>query len=152
MKLQYAIKFMSILFCIITTCQVVFIGACNLLLGNDVMMSMQDLMKLPLISFASVLPTLIFVRTKTKTPPAREEAIFIPILHFALTAGIVFGLLIYFGFMDVANAAILVAFFLAIYIPAFLFQKFRDKRLARLLNERINAFHNADSATRDDAN
>ena len=152
MKLLYALKFMSILFCIVTTCQVVFIGVGNVLLGNDSFMSMQDLMRLPLISFASVLPTLVFVRAKTKKPPSGAELIFIPILHFALTAGIVIGLLIYFRFMDAANAAILVAFFLAIYIPAFLFQKFRDRRLARQLNERINAFHNADSATHNDDN
>ena len=146
MKLKYALKFMFFLFCVVTTFQVLLVGVVNIILENDNTMTFWDMLKLPLVSFASVIPTLIFVRGKTNKQQTRAEAVILPILHFALTAGLVFGLLIYFGFMDAANAAILVAFFLAIYIPAYIFQELRDRKLAKQLNERINAFHDTENA------
>ena len=147
MKLKYALKFIFVLFCVITTFQVLFIGIINTVLGSDIMFSMQALLQLPLISFAGVLPVLLFVRGRTKNPPSRTTAIILQALHFILTSGAVFGLLIYFKWLDATNAALIIAFFLGIYIPAYIFQELRDRKLARQLNERINAFHNNDNAT-----
>ena len=150
MKLKYALKFMFFLFCIVNTFQVLFIGVFNILIGYDVMMTAPDMLKIPLVSFASVLPTLIFVRGKTKKPQTRAKMIVVPLLHFCLTAGIVFGLLIYLEFMDATNTVILIAFFIAIYVPAYLFQEIRDRKLARQLNKRLIAFHNTENATHND--
>ena len=150
MKLKNAIKFMALLFCILTTAQVLFVGAINMYMDNNMTMTMQDLLRFPLISFAAVLPTLIFVRNKAKNRSSRIETFLFPILHFTLTAGIVFGLLIYFGWMDASNAIIMVAFFLAIYVPAYAIQEIRDRKLAKRLNEKIDAFHNSENATRAD--
>ena len=149
MKLAYALKFMFVLFCVITAFQVLFVGIVNIALNNDVMFSMRDLLKLPLISLAGVLPTLIFIRTKTK-PPSKAESIIKSVLHFILTAGGIFGLLIYFKWLEPANAVFIVTFFLVIYIPAYIFQELRDRKLARQINERINAFHEAENATHRD--
>ena len=150
MKLNYALKYMFILFCVVTTGQVLFVGALNLIIGNEYLMTMSDLLKLPLVSFASVIPTLIFVRSKTKKTPTKTETLILPIVHFILTAGIVFGLLMYFEFMDAANAAFIIMLFLVVYIPAYIYQYMRDRKLARQLNERINAFHNTENATHHD--
>ena len=150
MKLKYALKFMFALFCVVTTFQVIFIGALNLVFGTDFTMTMQDIMRFPIISLASVLPTLIFVQGKPKITPTRAESIIRSALHLALTAGAVFGLLIYFRWLDATNAAYIIAFFLVVYITAYTFQELRDRKLAKQLNERINAFHNAENETHRD--
>ena len=59
MNPKYALKFIFVLFCVITTFQVLFVGIVNWVLGNDVMFSMLDILKLPLISLVGVLPTLL---------------------------------------------------------------------------------------------
>ncbi|MCL2163676.1 MAG: DUF3021 domain-containing protein [Oscillospiraceae bacterium] len=150
MRLKDTLKFMFTLFCAVTTFQVIFIGVMNLIYDNGFMMSMRDILRLPIISFLSALPMLIFVRSKTKKPLARVKAILLQALHFTLTAGIVFGLLVYFGWVDAANAIFIVVFFLAIYISAYVFQELRDRKLAKQLNERINAFHSAENAAHND--
>ena len=150
MKLKYALKFVFILFCVITTAQVLFISTVSIITGSETLMTSWDMLKLPLVAFASVLPTLMYVRRNTKKLPGRAEAIILQILHFTLTSGIVFGLLIYFGYMGAANAAFIIALFIVIYVPACVIQERRDRKLANKLNERINAIHNTDNATRRD--
>jgi len=150
MRLKYALKYMFVLFCVITTFQVIFIWVLSLILGADFTMTMQDIMRFPVISLASVLPTLIFVQRKSKKTQARAEEIIRSALHLALTAGAVFGLLIYFNWLDATNAAYIISFFLVVYIAAYTFQELRDRKLAKQLNERINAFHNAENETHRD--
>ena len=148
MKLKYAFKFMFVLFCVITTFQILFICLINFMDDNVILMTTKGLLRIPFVSFAGVLPTLIFVFGKDKNHLTGAAAIIMPALHFALTAGIVFGLLIYYGWMDAANAAFIIAFFLAIYVSAYVYQGLRDRKLAKQLNERINAFHGAENETR----
>jgi amino acid transporter len=147
MKLTYALKFMFVLFCAITTFQVIFIGVLSFIFGNDSVMIMQDMLRFPFVSFASVLPTLIFVRSEKKKTPSRAETIILSALHFTLTAGIVFGLLIYFKVMTATNAAYVIVFYLVVYITAYTFMELRDRKLAKQLNKRIEALHNAENET-----
>jgi hypothetical protein len=124
-----------------------FIGVLNLIFGADSTMPIQDIIRFPIVSLASVLPTLIFVQGKSKITLTRVETIIRSALHLILTAGAVFGLLIYFRWLDATNAAYIIAFFLVVYITAYAFQELRDRKLAKQLNERINAFHNAENET-----
>ena len=150
MRLKYALKFMFVLFCVVTTVQVIFIGVLNLVLSADFTIPIQDIIRFPIISFASVLPTLIFVQGKSKKAPTRAESIIRSALHLVLTAGAVFGLLIYFRWVDATNAAYIIAFFLVVYTTAYTYQELRDRKLAKQLNERINAFHDAENETHRD--
>jgi hypothetical protein len=148
MKLKDTLKFMTVLFCVITTGQVVFVASFNLLYDSEAMFSMWDLLKMPAVALAGVMPTLLFVRSETAP---RAELIVRNALHFVLTAGIVFGLLFYFGWIDdIINAAIVLAFFLAIYIPAHVVAGIQEKKLADRLNERISAFYRAENETHRD--
>ena len=150
MRLNYALKFMLVLFCVITTFLVIITGVVNWILDKDDVITMWEMLRFLLISFAGVLPTLIFVRGETKKPPSRVEAIILPTLHFFLTAGIVFGLMVYFRLIDATNAVIFIIFFITLYISVYIFQVLRDRTLAEQLNKRINAFHNTENATRRD--
>ena len=144
MKLKAALKNMFTLFCIITTFETIFIASISWLPDQNFIFNARDLFKIPFVAFAGVLPVLILVRSE-KTP--RAELMIRKTLHFILTAGVVFGLLIYFGWMDMTNAVFIAAFFLAIYIPATVVQEIRAKKLADQLNAKINAFHKAENAT-----
>jgi hypothetical protein len=147
MKLKYALKLMFHMFCIITTGQVFFVSVILLINEPDAVFTMREMLQMPFVALAGVLPILIFVRSEKAT---RTELIVRNVLHFILTAGIVLGLLIYFGWMYASNAVIIIGFFLAIYIPAYIVQEIRDRKLAKQLNERINAFHNTENETHRD--
>jgi len=148
MKLKYVLKFMFFLFCVNTTVLVLFTGTINLLLYYDTVVPVRNILRFPLVGFASVLPTLIFVRDKTKE--TKTVTIIRTALHFILTSGIVFGFVVHYGWLDTANAIFVIAFFLSGYISVHIYQGLRDRKLAKQLNERINAFHNAENATHRD--
>lgn len=144
MKLNEALKFMFYLFCVITTFEVLFVAISSSILAPNLLFDMWDLLKLPFVAFSSVLPVLILVRRETAP---RMELRLRKVLHFVLTAAVVSGLLIYFGWMYATNAIFIAAFFLAIYIAASVIQEIREKKLAQKLNKQINAFHDAENAT-----
>jgi len=135
------------LYCIVTTFQLLFIIAVWTVLNDEHTFTSSDLFKVQLVALASVLPVLIHVRKKIVS---RTQLIIRQVLHFILTAGVVFGLLIYFEWIDEKSAAATIVFFLAIYIPAYLIQEIRARKLAKQLNEKINAFHNSENATHDE--
>lgn len=147
MRLKQTIITMLILFCAVTTAQVLFIGIFNLSINSEETLTFRSILRMPLIAFASVLPMLVFVRGKTEKPQTRKESIFRQALHFVLTAGIVIGLMIYFEWINTGNAIILILFFLTVYIAAYTIIVLRDRRLARQINERINAFRIAENET-----
>jgi uncharacterized membrane protein len=94
----------------------------------------------------SSLPVLIFV---CKPTTSRVQALLRKIAHFVLTGGIVFSLLIYFGWMDTKNVVFIILSFLCVYIPLYIVQEIRDKKTAAQINERINATHNGENETHD---
>ena len=148
MKLKYALKFMFVQACIVTTFLVLFTGTINLTLYYDTVVPVRNILRFPLLAFATVLPSLIFVRDKSKE--TKKGTIIRTTLHFIFTSGIGFGLVIHFGWLDATNAIFVIAFFLVIYIFTHIYQALRDRKLAKQLNERINAFHNAENATHRD--
>ena len=147
MRQLYPLKFIALLFCVVTTSQVIFIGVINLIYDDGFVMTMRDLLKIPFISLTSVLPTIAYTMVKSKLQSSGAMTVLLMALHFTLTAGIVGGLLIYYGWMDATNAVFIVVFFIVIYVSAHIIQKLRDRKLAEQLNERINAFHNAKNET-----
>jgi hypothetical protein len=147
MKLTYAFKFMFFLFCVITTAVMIFVSVTGLIFDKDNIAVYVDMLKIPLVAFCSVLPVMIYIGSDKagRTGMRIRNG-----LHFVLTAGIVAGLLIYFGWMETSNAIFIVILFLAIYISAHTFQEIQSKKLADKLNERINEFHTTENETHPD--
>jgi hypothetical protein len=144
MSLKKELKLLFFLFCIITTCECLFVGIFSLITSRDALFDAWFLIELPFIAFLSVLPTLILWRSETVP---RVELIIRRALHFVLTAGIVCGLTIYIGWMDaVSTVVITMAFFLAVYIPVFFIAERRARSLARKINEKIDALRNDENA------
>ena len=147
MKLKDALKFMFVLFCVITTFETLLIAVLGAVDSMGFSFEARELYKPALVALAGVLPVLILVRRENAP---RKEWMLRKALHFLLTAGAVFWLLIYFGWLEANNALIIMIFFLVIYISAYTVSGVRAKRLAERLNERINAFRDSENATRGD--
>ncbi|MCL2071187.1 MAG: DUF3021 domain-containing protein [Oscillospiraceae bacterium] len=148
MKLKEVLKFMVATWLFATTLQTLFIGIVGLLFPqNGFVLTARDLLKLPFIAFMSAVPELIFL---FKPTASRTEVTVRKILHFVLTAGIVFTLLIYFGWIDASGAILTGVFFLVIYVTLYIYQDRRDKKTAEKINQRINATHHSENATHDD--
>lgn len=147
MSLKQWLKTLFLLFCCVTTFLLLLIALQGVFLYPDLALGGMDMLKLMSISFASVLPSLIFLGSEKAS---RLKVIFLRILHFILTAGTVFGLQIIYGFMDATNAVYVAIVFLVIYTTAYIIIEIREKRLADRLNEKINAFHNAENETHDE--
>jgi len=141
MKLRDALKFMFIVACIATVFQTVFISIFAWFWDTNSIVNAHNLYQLPLIGVLSTLPTLIFVRSKT----GQIEWIVRQILHFILTASIVFTALIRFGWIyaQTQNALKVFLVFLFVYVTASVIGAIRGRKLADKLNERINASHDS---------
>lgn len=144
MTLKDTLKFMFVLFCVITTFQTIFISIYTMIVDSDGIFYLQELYILPLIGFLATLPTLIFIGSETAS---RLNLIIRTIVHLFLTAGIVFGSLAYFGQITMENILPIVIFFIAIYISVHIIAEMRAKKLADELNKRISASHNMENAT-----
>jgi hypothetical protein len=144
MSLKNTLKTMFFLSCAVTTFLFLFIALQGVFFNLEISFSDMDMLKLISVSFASSLPTLIFAGQETAP---HRRIIFLRILHFVLTAGAVFGLQIFYGFMDATNAAFVAVVFIVIYVTAYIIIEIREKRLADRLNEKINAFHNTENET-----
>jgi hypothetical protein len=142
MKPIDALKFMFYLFCMVTTFETLFIAALGLF-DPDITFAARELFKIPLVALLSALPVMILIRSETAS---RTEWLIRKALHFTLTAGIVFGMLIYFDWLDKKNAPFVILFFLILYAAAFVIHEIRAKQLADELNKRIDAFHQGESA------
>jgi len=141
------IKTLFHLFCGITTALVLFIGIQGALIASDFSFNGWDMLRLLSVSLSSSLPSLLVLGQESKT---RGKGVLLITLHFILTAGAVFGLLILYEWIDASTAFFTVVFFLALYIAAYTILEIRAKRLARILNERINAFHETENETHND--
>jgi len=144
MSLKEELKFMFHLFCAITAFETIYMAIAAFVNGEGFTFTARDLYKIPLVALFGVIPVLILVR-KEQVP--KTELILRRILHFIITAAVVLGSLVYFGWLVVANAIVIIVFFLAIYIGAYVVESVREKQLADKINERINAFHEAENAT-----
>jgi len=135
------------LFCGITTALILFLGIQGAFFVRDFSFNGWDLIKLLSVSLASTLPTLLILGRES-TP--RGKWVFLLAVHFVLTAGAVFGLLMIYEWINAATALYTILMFLGIYVMAYIALEIRARRLARMLNEKINAFHEAENEARDD--
>ena len=142
-----AFKILFHLFCAITTALVLFIGIQGIFFARHISFNGWDLIKLISISLASTLPSLLLAGQESIS---RCKGIFLQSLHFILTAGAVFGLLMLYDWINAATAFYTVLVFLIIYVVAYIVIEVRARRLAKRLNERINAFHEAENEAHDD--
>ena len=147
MKLKDALKEMVVLFCVITTCVILFMSLIPLYDSDGFIFTARDLYKIPLVALLGTIPLLILVRKETAS---KTEVNVRKVLHFVLTAGLVLGTLMFFGWLDTTSAVSIIVFFLALYIAVWIVASVREKRLADKLNERINAFHSGENATHKD--
>jgi len=146
MKLKDALRYMFRLFCAVTTFELLFIATLGVIDNAVFGFEARELYKIPFVAFMSVLPVLVMIRSETAP---RSEWIIRKALHFVLTAGTVFALLIYFQWIDRQNVLFVAVFFLVLYVAAYAVQEIRAKRLADALNERINATREAGRASRE---
>ncbi|MCL2702906.1 MAG: DUF3021 domain-containing protein [Defluviitaleaceae bacterium] len=142
MKLKDTIKKMMLLFCVINTALFTTTAVTGILMDIEIVMNTSAILHYILISLSSVLPMLIFLGQESAS---RGKEIVIRALHFILTAGAVFGLMVYYGIINAANALFVVLVFLVIYAAAYTVLAVRDRKLADKLNERISAFNSAES-------
>jgi len=140
MKIYDVLKLMLIIACAVTVFQTVFISIFAWFLFSDSTIYARNLYQLPVIGALSTLPTLLYIK---RSEPSQLEWIIRRILHFVLTAGVVFGALTHFGWVyaQTQNAIIAFAVFLLVYIASTIVGSVRANRLANQLNERINASH-----------
>jgi amino acid transporter len=92
------------------------------------------LLKIPLLSFCSVLPALIIF---SKKDPSRREFIIRRILHFVFTVLVVVGLLLLFGWLDVKQLPFFVAFFMLVFCITTYIGFRGENKLADKINEKI---------------
>jgi len=139
-----SVKILLILACCITTFQVIFIGMLGVLITPDISFGGWDLLKIASISFTSTLPSLILIG---RNKDSRLKKMLMFAVHFILTAGIVFGLLILYEWINAITALYTALMFLCLYVAAHVIIEIRSRRLAKKINERINAFHEAENET-----
>ena len=139
-----SVKTVLLLACCITTALVLFIGIQGVVSTSGITFGGWDLLKLVSVGFASTLPSLLLIGRKKDS---RLIRILLLALHFILTAGAVFGLLILYEWIDAESALYTTLMFLIIYVAAYAGLELRSHRLAKKLNERINAFHNTENET-----
>ena len=147
MSLKTKLRILFHLFCAITTAIVLYIAIESLIINPGFTLDGWYLLKIVSISFASTLPTLLLLGRETES---RLLRILLLALHFILTLGAVFGLLVLYEWIDAENAIYVVLLFLLIYVAAYIGIEIRSRRLAARLNERINAFHKAENETHDE--
>ena len=147
MKLKTKLRILFHLFCAITTAIVLYIAIESLILNPGFTIDGWFLLKMASVSFASTLPTLLLLGRDTES---RWIRILLLALHFILTSGAVFGLLVLYEWIDAENAIYVVLLFLLIYVTAYVGLEIRSRRLAAKLNERINAFRKAENETHDE--
>jgi len=154
MKLNELLKVMFHLFCAVTTFLLLFMGLQGALLdiysADGPAFRGLDLLKLISIGFCSVLPTAIFYGNNNNA--TRVKAAILYAVHFILTAGAVFALMLIYRWIDTANAMFVFLTFLVIYLAAHIVIEMRARKLAADINKKLNAFHDSENETHDTEN
>ena len=120
-----------------TTFQVLMISGISLIMGTDTTVYTRDLYQIPVIAFLSALPGLIFMRVAGKEE-SRWKWTIRRLLHFALTGGIVFTALTFFGWIRPGNIIVPVISFIVIYGIFSIGSEMQDREFAKKLNEKLN--------------
>jgi len=144
MNIKEALRHIFNLFCMTATLFFFALGILAVFLNPDLTFGGKDIFKALFMAFANTLPILVFWRSENVS---RKELIIRKAIHFLLSAGIVFGCLTYFGWMNMANALYVVLAFLVLYVVGYIIMEIRERKLADKLNERINAFHEIENET-----
>jgi hypothetical protein len=147
MKIKETLRKMAFLFVNLYTSVLMVLAAITVIIGGTLSFGAWDLLKMGCVTLAGVLPTFMFAFTEAATKTVYR---LLTRLHFALTGGMVFGLLIFFGWINLQNAAVIAVVYIVVYIVNSVLVNIRDRHLADKLNERLNAFHNSQNATHGD--
>ena len=137
--------------CVIITLQIIFISLSAWISDSDRVIYARDMYQLVIVGFLAVLPTaFLFVKTLDEFMSLSGiKAVIFRMLHLILTAAVVFGSLGFFGWMDAGNALRVFIIFLIIYGITTIISELRVRKLAKQLNERLDAFHKAENASQD---
>lgn len=95
---------------------------------------MHELYRIVLLAFLSVLPTVIYIWQAEKMPTWVLQRL----LHVLLTAGLVFGMLYYYGWIHPETWWMIFAFTITVTIVANFFFFVRTKRLAKQLTQHLH--------------
>jgi hypothetical protein len=122
-------------FCVINTFITLFVAAVLYIYFPGESITPDYILKIPLLSFCSVIPALILF---SKKDPSRSEFIVRRILHFIFTVAVVVGLLILFGWLEARQLPFFITFFMLIFCTTTYIGFRGEKKLADRINEKIN--------------
>jgi len=137
MTLKNAFRSMGMTFLFSTTFQILIISVISWIMASESIVYTRDLYQIPLVAFLSSLGAFVFVR-KRENEEGRLEWTVRRIFHFAFTGGVVFGALVFFGWVRTGNMIAAFVSFLAIYGIFSISSEIRARQLARRLNEKLN--------------
>jgi len=133
--------------CVGTTSLVVINGTIAWVTGNDAVSYTRDLLLMPLIAAFSCIPLFIYVFLDPKTT---RSVYILRGVQLILTLAVVFLSTTLLGVMERTGIARLAVMFVLVFVFINTYAYLKDKRLAKLLNSRLDAFHNAQNATYND--
>ena len=142
MRTRYAsaLKFIVVLFCVITTAQVVLIMF-TLWLTNLAIMGNEARVwaKVLALSAATSLPVLVLVSKETASILENRTR---RVMHFILTGGATFVMLLNYRWLTWNTAIVIIIVFAVIFIAGSLLWSLHEKSVANQLNRRIREAQN----------
>jgi len=130
-RILAALKFIFLLFCAITTIQLLFGVVVHFHLMGYTTMSYRFLQQSLILAMASSLPTLVLIQ---RDNASLLESRIRKVIHFLLTLAAVVLLPIHFTW---SNRFIIIIVFVVIYLAASFIWELQSKRLADKINKRI---------------
>ena len=146
MTFRKVLKLIPVMFCTVTTIFFFILGIQSIIFFPDVVFKGPDILFFLFMTFLTTLPTFILIQKDTAS---RLERIIKQILHFLVSGCLVFGFLIYLGYLIMETAIYAIIMFSFMYIAGYVIMEIRDRKLAAKLNERIVLLQN-DNAQQED--
>ncbi|MDR0974241.1 MAG: DUF3021 family protein [Ruminococcus sp.] len=128
------LKWYFLAFCVINTFITLFVAAVLYIYFPGENITPDYLLKIPLLSFCSVIPAMILF---SKKDPSRREFIIRRILHFVFTVAVVVVLLLLFGWLEIRQLPFFITFFLLVFCTTTYIGFRGEKKLAQKINEKI---------------
>ena len=144
MSFKQALKYMPLLFCGSSAFFFAAISITAMIFEPDKTFSAGDILVGFLVALLVSLPVFVLVSRANAT---RLELNIRKILHFLLSMGLAFFSLIYFGLITWENGVYAIIAFTVTYLAGYTIMEIRYNKLAKKLNERINALHDTEIET-----
>jgi len=149
-RLIAVIKASAVLYFFLTTAIILFMSLTARFADVDAVIYQRDMYRILIVTFISILPSVIFTWLNLwEWAVGWYKVMVVHICHVTITGAGVFGVLTFFGWVDVTNALRVFSVFMTVYIISVIVSVLRANSLSRRLNERLDAFHKTENATHD---